>query len=735
MFLFDAINITLVGVISIYILFALFIIMNGRSSKISVSYLSVVLSAIAWTMAMFFYRSADQANANFWGVVVYVTATFPASSFYVFSLVFPHRRNLSSVKLAVAAALNLLAILLAGYPGAAIREVIAVPGGEKAIIWGPLYYLYFLYIAGLFSAGFFNLFKNYNNETGVTKLQLRYAFWGYFLGSLLAIYTNFLLPWLGIFSFNWIGQVFSVFMVAFTAYAIIRYRLMGIRLIGSKIFSYLLIACFTYTFFYFVLLVEEGLLGGLYSKAALALGPVFALIFSALFVPFFKKVQKSSDIIFYSGYHPRSIIKNLGLRLGEVIDLGELVKTLSFEFKKILETEHIDVYYLGERRKDSKTYAVSLAHPARTLARDSLIAKNISRNKAIIVRHEAEREGHLGLSRELEKLKASIIAPLITRNRVIGLIAVGEKISGEAYTLEDFEFLEIISAQAATAIENAHLYQKVEDFNKTLRQKVEEQTRDIKEKSERLAKLVEMRSDFLDITSHQLRTPVSVIKGVLSMLDEGSIPKEKVKDFVKGAFDKSIILSEIINDILRASEMDSDRFELKPKPMQLEPLLEKIREDKTKLAEIKNIKLRLILPGRSLPPVMSDEKYMEQAIGNLLDNAFQYTLSGGAVTVSAEEKNGRVIVRVADTGIGIPPADVPKLFHKFGRGNNALSAYADGSGLGLYIVRKIVSAHPGGKAEIERTEVGKGTTFAISLPALDFSPAKPLPKKISEVKV
>jgi signal transduction histidine kinase len=161
--------------------------------------------------------------------------------------------------------------------------------------------------------------------------------------------------------------------------------------------------------------------------------------------------------------------------------------------------------------------------------------------------------------------------------------------------------------------------------------------------------------------------------------------------------------------------MDTDRFTIRLQPVDLNELMKKVESEKMRSANTRNIKLIFNYPVEPMPPVLSDERYLEQALVNLINNALQYTMKG-SITVSVTVEDDHVVIRVADTGIGIPEKDLTKLFHKFGRAENAVVTFTDGSGLGLYIIKKIVDANPGAKIEIEKTDVNKGTTFALTLP-------------------
>lgn len=262
----------------------------------------------------------------------------------------------------------------------------------------------------------------------------------------------------------------------------------------------------------------------------------------------------------------------------------------------------------------------------------------------------------------------------------------------------------------------------LEELARSLEGQVERKTKDLKARAEHLKKLLIMRSEFLDIASHQLKTPVSVILGIASMFKEGSmdkLPKEQQLKFVENIFHKAKKLSTIINDILRASEMDTDEFKISKsaiKATQIKEIIETVCQELKPVAEEKRLKLEYQKPKRLTSRIMSSVDFLEQAIYNLVDNAIKYTASG-FVRISLSEDDKRIIIKVADSGIGIPEADQNKIFDKFARAKNAVNMYTDGSGLGVFIVKKIVEAHQGGRISFT-SEEGKGTTFTITIPVI-----------------
>jgi signal transduction histidine kinase len=253
------------------------------------------------------------------------------------------------------------------------------------------------------------------------------------------------------------------------------------------------------------------------------------------------------------------------------------------------------------------------------------------------------------------------------------------------------------------------------------------------EAKEALMKLNQAKTEFLNIASHQLRTPVSVIKGTVSMMREGDLdklPPEKKAVFMEGLWQKSKKLENIVSDILNASEMSSDKYRLidkKAAPINVINMLKKVIEEAQFEAQEREIEVKLIEPERPLPLISGQEEYLKEAIGNLLDNAIKYTPSTamnhetrdkrstpGVVTLSVNQDGKDVIIQVRDNGIGIPYNEAKNLFRKFQRASNARNMYTDGSGLGLFIVKEIAEGH-GGRVWFN-SQMGQGTTFYVSLP-------------------
>jgi two-component system phosphate regulon sensor histidine kinase PhoR len=241
------------------------------------------------------------------------------------------------------------------------------------------------------------------------------------------------------------------------------------------------------------------------------------------------------------------------------------------------------------------------------------------------------------------------------------------------------------------------------------------------------------RMNFIYMVSHELRSPLTSIKGFLVSLLRGvfgGLTHEQTEP-LRIIEEQSNRLLALINDLLDLARLDTGRQVQQMELVQLQELLWGTVKLFEAQAREKNITLRLDVPFR-LPAMEADPDNMEHVLVNLVSNALKYTLPGGKVTVRAESTGDHVRVSVSDTGVGIPEESLPKIFDRFYRVKDARTRDVMGTGLGLAIVRNIVDAHLG-TIEV-KSKVGEGTTFTVTLPqrhatqgdALSQAPQQPV---------
>lgn len=224
-----------------------------------------------------------------------------------------------------------------------------------------------------------------------------------------------------------------------------------------------------------------------------------------------------------------------------------------------------------------------------------------------------------------------------------------------------------------------------------------------------------MKSDFISLASHQLRTPLSAIKTYSHMLMDGFMGEtnEAQKKALHTIVSAANRMNELISTLLNITRMESGNVTVTPKQVQIDRLAEEVNKEHALAASDKNILLDLECASKSLAPVETDALLFKEVLSNLVSNAIKYTPENGRVTVVIKNRRYDVLVAVKDTGMGIPKYSQEHIFTKFFRAHNVVKQETSGTGLGLYLVKGLVDSL-GGKIWFESNE-GKGTTFFVTL--------------------
>jgi len=229
-----------------------------------------------------------------------------------------------------------------------------------------------------------------------------------------------------------------------------------------------------------------------------------------------------------------------------------------------------------------------------------------------------------------------------------------------------------------------------------------------------LRRLETIRRDFVANVSHELKTPLSSIKGYAETLLDGALEdQEHARGFVETIHRQADHLAKLINDLLDLARIEAGKMELRPVPLNLQEIIPQIIQTLRPLWEAKGLRVRFeALP--SLPPTLADPGAVRQILSNLLDNAIKFTPQDGQITVRTSNQIDHLLIEVKDSGIGISSSDLPRIFERFYRATAGAPRSPESTGLGLAIVKHLVLAQ-GGQVWAE-SELGRGSTFYVSLP-------------------
>jgi len=319
------------------------------------------------------------------------------------------------------------------------------------------------------------------------------------------------------------------------------------------------------------------------------------------------------------------------------------------------------------------------------------------------------------------KVKSMISVPLKVKNLVLGALTV-DRIQEHSLTQDDVNLMVTVASQVAIALDNADAYRQIESLNEGLEAKVQERTtalerlnKELEVANNRLQELDQLKSTFVSIVSHELRTPMTSIKGYVENMLDGLTGHLTEKQFsylgrVKYNVER---LSRMINDLLDLSRIEAGRVELALRPVSLLELVSEVLESLQALAREKSLTLEARYADL-LPTIHGERDKLHQVLTNLIQNAIKFTPPGGAVLVESLVQDDQFVqVSVTDTGCGIQPKDVAKVFEKFYRGESTPTD-ARGAGLGLAIVKSLVELH-GGRIWVESVP-GAGSRFLFTIP-------------------
>ncbi|MDR7112203.1 signal transduction histidine kinase/ActR/RegA family two-component response regulator [Microbacterium trichothecenolyticum] len=307
---------------------------------------------------------------------------------------------------------------------------------------------------------------------------------------------------------------------------------------------------------------------------------------------------------------------------------------------------------------------------------------------------DVELDIHLRLLHE-DGWRSMVAVPVLRGDRIVGALVVRRRTPGE-FSADTMDFLENFASQSALAVWNAQLFRELET------------------KSAELEIASRHKSEFLASMSHELRTPLNAVIGFSEVLLERMFGElnDRQDEYLRDILGSGRHLLQLLNDILDLSKVEAGRMALEPSTFSLRSALEYGASMVRERAARHGIRLSIDVDA-DLDTVESDELRVKQVLVNLLSNAVKFTPDGGSVTVTARGSEHEIAVAVADTGIGIAPADRERIFESFQQGRRGLQS-EEGTGLGLTLCRRIV-AILGGTMWLE-SEVGVGSTFGFTIP-------------------
>lgn len=686
-----------------------------------------------WTLTSIFNRNlTDPELALFSNKLAYLSAVLTIFFILIFSETFPKQRKTSIRKIIFfTLAVLILGIVLFATDLIIERAILRTNLTNEGVVFGSLFGLYAFVAIGIVVVIMSNFIYSLQHYKGVVRDQLRYILIGSTMTSFLAIFFGAILPLMGIYKLGYLSPFSAIIGILFIYYSIFRYRFLDFRLLIVYSLETLVLMFIAYFFFYSITLINETFFGGIYSQGALLWGVVYSSVF--IF-----SIKYVSNFINFTLIDPFFGFNNLSAEvnqlLGTTLDRYELSRIFSDFLQKKFGSENVVVIYkIGSEKADNK-YIVFY---------DSVHTKDIGKPWKFVFIYDLEKivqknknielisdelgirnfEGKKLLPQEvivaLRKLGIQISLPISLDDKIVsGFVLVGNKSSGDAYSLQEIQLIRNLNKIFTFAIHRAVLYSETEEFAKTLTQKIDIATKKLRLKYEE-------ERDMVGILGHELRTPLTIARNMLDLLisklskmkEKGEIDYNYLNNKAQSIKDALVRETTIVETALSTSRVDNQKVQLLYEKIDIIEIVKFVFDAFESQANQKGLKLIFEKPTET-PNIVSDQSKILEIVTNLVSNAIKYTTEG-EIIISLEFDRKYLYFKVKDSGEGIPEDLIRKLGQKFYRVNQYLDAdhnvvRAGGTGLGLYVVKGYLKLMKGDL--IIHSKVNEGSTFIAKIP-------------------
>ncbi len=633
----------------------------------------------------------------------------------LFSYQFPVGQKIPRYLQIVMTIMGLPMLLLSVTP--LVAGTVSKDSGNLVFTNGPLLPLYVLLILVMLGM----VIKNLSSRIakGRERKQASIALFGLAGGILLGLTTNVFIP---ILTNNWesakAGPLSSLFIVAMVSYAIVRHGLFNVRLATVRALAYMFTSVTLFALcgvgvFY----VSSEVFGDTFTLHQEVLFISAGLLVAVLFQPVKKLFDRLTNWLFYrDAYNPQQVLNSLNRALVSTAELENLLTVTLRIITGNIKTESGFTTVYHDYTDGPVRIHTGIKRPDNNFKYlEQWVAK--SRESVVVIDQLTNKD--VKLRNAMAENRISVLVSLTAsggeNRKYFGSIMLGPKRSGNAYNSQDVQLIETIVDGLVIAIQNALRFEEIKYLNRTLEQKVANATRHLRESNRKLKMLDETKDDFISMASHQLRTPLTSAKGYLSLVLDGDAGplKSQQRKLLTQAYISSQRMVYLIADLLNVSRLRTGKFIIDPSPVNLAEVVADEVEQLTETAQARSLELSYTRPEH-FPSLMLDDTKTRQVVMNFIDNAIYYTPAGGHIQLILNETPHAVELRVVDDGIGVPKAEQHHLFSKFFRAKNAQKARPDGTGLGLFMAKKIIVAQGG--AIIFTSQESKGSTFGFVFP-------------------
>lgn len=705
-------NLTVFGLIVIIFIVSL----RDIKSKINQRFLLFAFLVLAYAIATFVDDFNFPLSVSIWLLRLDLfIANFIPAAFYAFSMAFSNYKY-QKKWLSYLIYLSLLPLSIISFLPQTVTEVKRGTYGVNIVGSGPLYYLTLVYFVAVLAVSFAILYKYSKISDRVTRQQTSLISFG--LGTTVAInlVVVYLFPYLKLVDIgNLITSPSIVILVASIGYALLRHHMFDIRTVILRTAGFFVIVGLTAGLFVAGILASGALLipGLILSPSEYVFILLSSVIAGMIFKPTTDFLEKKFNKAFaIESYDAQEILNRVGGLVASTVDVDDLCINLKDIVTSGMKISRIDIVVVRQNQTIYNTTDVN-SYPTdeefKALGDEDInIDETTNQDKLAILR----------------KYKVNFYIVLKSHDAKVGYLLIGPKNNGLAYNDKDIKTLITIADEAAVAFNNIGSFVEIQQFNKSLQEKIDAATFQLKQANEKLKIADTNKDDFVSILSHQLTAPLATIEGNLSLATNGYLGEvnPKLAEALKSAADRTRVMKGLITDLLNVSRMATGNFKLDLKEMDLQKIVNAEVDFARPLAKTQQVNLNYHKPEQGNAEILCDETKLRQVVVNFITNAINYSPKGH-VDVYLIPKLDSVEFRVVDDGIGVPENQKAKLFEKFFRADNAKKERPSGSGIGLYLAKRVIDEH-GGSIIFKSTQ-GHGSTFGFIIPTKPLSQPAP----------
>ena len=695
----------------------LFVLSKARRSSINISFFILTINIAMWTFSIFVILTLwNHKNPIWWVRTAYASGTFMATSFAIFSVTFLYEEFRPTKKYIIVLAPLCIIMALVSMSPTLINfnyidnKITDVKYGNGNTIWT-------LYEGLCWAIIFYSLFKKLRRGSGIERQRVKYMFLGIVPTTTFMAFTNILIPAWGYEKTVGYGPFFTMIMIGCIGYAIVKLRLMDIRvfirkgivysafLAGSAITIALLIIGVPYAF---------PDMGRVQTVIVVIIGSVFIAFMIRPFIQDIKSLIQA--FIFKDQKHYQSALAEFALKTTKIYQMEKLIDLI---FETVINNMRVKYASLWLKNSRSGLYNLVRSHGFKkddlkvTMSDNNAIISYLAEVREPIVKEELEKklppEIFNGIENDFNSINAQVSVPIIVDDEIRGILNLGERSNKSIYFEEDISFLKTIMNQSAIAIQNVSLHRQVVNM-------------------EKLSFLGKLSAEL----AHEIKNPLVTIRTAFEFLmSDQSDQKinEDFRNFIRLALQETNRINDLIKQLLSLGHSLPPKFEWFN--------INQVIDDTILLLKPSIIEKEIEindLRGDHQIEIYADRDQLKQVFLNIGQNAIEAMKKGGKLTIevipdfgsdeSSEENNvypekiadnpylksSKLTIKISDTGKGISKDELENIFEPFYTGK------ISGTGLGLAIVNNIIKEH-NGNIKVESIE-GLGTTFTLELPTI-----------------